>query len=52
MVGRMFNKRKNRLGILVNKRRQVTLLNWYFNSDGDKVNYNFQDQFKNYTAEN
>lgn len=39
----MFNKRKNKVGILVNRRRDVNLLDWYYNLDGDKANFSFKD---------
>lgn len=51
MVGRMINKRKNRAGILVNRRRDVTLLDWYFDADGNRVKFTFQDEFRNYNAD-
>lgn len=51
MVGRMFNKRKNRAGILVNKRRDVTLLDWYFDTEGNRIKFAFQDEFRNYNSD-
>lgn len=47
----MFNKRKNRAGILLNKRRDINLLDWYFDFDGNRESYSYQDEFKNFTAE-
>ncbi len=52
MVGRIFNKRRNKVGILVNKRRDVNLLDWYYNLDGDKTNFSFKDQFNVFNATN
>jgi hypothetical protein len=51
MVGKMFNKRKNRAGILVNRRKDVTVLDWCFNLDNEKTNFSFNDEFKNFTME-
>ena len=31
MIGKMFNKRKNRPGILMNRKREANVLDWYFN---------------------
>ena len=45
-VGKMFNRRRNRDGILTNRKRDVTVLDWYFNLENEKANFNFNDEMK------
>lgn len=42
----MFNRRRNRDGILTNHKKQVTVLDWYFNLDNEKSNFSFNDDLK------
>lgn len=50
MVGKMFNKRKNRAGILVSRYRDLSVMDWYFNIEGNRAPIKYLDEFKNYTA--
>lgn len=52
MVGKMSSKRRNRPGILINKRKDVTILDWYEDLEDNKVKFDFQDEFKNYNPKN
>lgn len=45
-VGKMFNRRRNRDGILTNKRKDITVLDWYFNLENEKANFSFNDDLK------
>ncbi len=36
MVGKMFNKRKNRAGILVSRYRDLNVMDWYINIEGNR----------------
>lgn len=48
----MYNKRRNRAGILLNKTREVSVLEWYINLDNQKVSYSYHDEFKAFHADN
>lgn len=43
MVGKMYNKRKGKAGILQGKNKDLNILDWYFTSDCNRVNFSFQD---------
>ena len=43
MVGKMFNKRKNRAGILANRYRDLNISDWYFNIEGNRVSIKYID---------
>lgn len=45
-VGKMFNRRRNRDGILTNRRKDITVLDWYFNLENEKSNLTFSDEMK------
>ena len=51
-VGKMFNKRKNRAGILMNRKRDATVLDWYFNIENEKANFTFNDEYKSFSLDN
>jgi hypothetical protein len=52
MVGKMYSKRRNRAGILVNRNKEVSVLEWVINLENSKVPYSHQDEFKHYRADN
>lgn len=43
MVGKMYSKRRNRAGILVNKNKEISVLEWVINLDNSKIPYNYHD---------
>ena len=48
----MFNKRKNKTGILVNRRRDINVLDCFFDPDNERFTFSFTDEFKQYSIEN
>ena len=48
----MFNKRKNRTGILQTRRRDVSILDWYFDLDNNKVNFQYYDDPRSFSIDN
>jgi len=43
MVGKMFNKRRNRTGILLNKSKDIGVLEWIIDLDNAKVPHRHYD---------
>ena len=51
MVGNMLNKKKHRQGILVNKCRDLCMVEWMIDLENNKVKPSYTEDFKAYRSD-